>query len=145
MAAGIMTRPETLTDIQRAARYYLQHHAFAGKVTGQAFGFRPLPTPAINLCRIEENLSAAHLRPGRHLRRAPVVAGLPEALRPRAYLLLRRPTVLADRGLWRAVRVRPVRAVGRGNADDAKGKVMVNINGSWAGGRTFVTKKKKKL
>lgn len=28
-----MTRPETLTDIQRAARFfYLQHHAFAGKV-----------------------------------------------------------------------------------------------------------------
>ena len=26
-----MTRPETLTDIQRAARFfYLQHHAFAG-------------------------------------------------------------------------------------------------------------------
>jgi hypothetical protein len=34
-----MTRPETLTDIQCAARFfYLQHHAFAGKVTGQAFG-----------------------------------------------------------------------------------------------------------
>jgi len=34
-----MTRPETLTDIQRAARYfYLQHHAFAVKVTGQTFG-----------------------------------------------------------------------------------------------------------
>ena len=30
-----MTRPETLTDIQRAARFfYLQHHAFGGKVTG---------------------------------------------------------------------------------------------------------------
>jgi site-specific DNA-adenine methylase len=28
-----MTRPETLTDIQRAARfYYMQHHAFGGKV-----------------------------------------------------------------------------------------------------------------
>lgn len=30
-----MTRPETLTDIQRAARFfYLQHHAFGGKVDG---------------------------------------------------------------------------------------------------------------
>ena len=57
-----MTRPETLTDIQRAARfYYLQHHAFAGKVTGQTFG-TATTGPAINLCRIEENLSAAHLR-----------------------------------------------------------------------------------
>ena len=34
-----MARPETLTDIQQAARFfYLQHHAFAGKVTGQKFG-----------------------------------------------------------------------------------------------------------
>ncbi len=57
-----MTRPETLTDIQRAARfYYLQQHAFGGKVQGQTFG-TATTGPAINLCRIEENLSAAHLR-----------------------------------------------------------------------------------
>lgn len=57
-----MARPETLTDIQRAARfYYLQQHAFAGKVTGRNFG-TATTGPAINLCRIEENLSMAHLR-----------------------------------------------------------------------------------
>lgn len=57
-----MTRPETLTDIQRAARfYYLQQHAFGGKAQGQTFG-TATTGPAINLCRIEENLSAAHLR-----------------------------------------------------------------------------------
>lgn len=57
-----MTRPETLTDIQRAARFfYLQQHAFAGKVTGQTFG-TATTGPAPNFCRIEENLSAAHLR-----------------------------------------------------------------------------------
>lgn len=56
------TNPETLTDIQRAARfYYLQHHAFGGKVQGQTFG-TATTAPPINLCRIEENLSAAHLR-----------------------------------------------------------------------------------
>lgn len=56
------TRPETLTDIQRAARfYYLQHHAFGGKVAGQNFG-TATTAPMINLCRIEESLSAAHLR-----------------------------------------------------------------------------------
>jgi DNA adenine methylase len=55
-------RPETLTDIQRAARFfYLQQHAFGGKVQGQNFG-TATTGPAINLCRIEENLSAAHLR-----------------------------------------------------------------------------------
>lgn len=57
-----MARPETLTDIQRAARFfYLQQHAFAGKVTGQTFG-TATTGPAPNFCRIEENLSAAHLR-----------------------------------------------------------------------------------
>lgn len=56
------TRAETLTDIQRAARfYYLQHHAFAGKVSGQSFG-TGTTQPSINLMRIEESLSAAWQR-----------------------------------------------------------------------------------
>lgn len=56
------TRPETLTDVQRAARFfYLQHHAFAGKVAGQTFG-TATTAPTVNLLRIEEMLSAAHLR-----------------------------------------------------------------------------------
>lgn len=57
-----MARPETLTDIQRAARFfYLQQHAFGGKVSGQTFG-TATTGPAINLLRIEENLSAAWQR-----------------------------------------------------------------------------------
>ena len=57
-----MQQPETLTDIQRAARFfYLQHHAFAGKVSGQNFG-TATTAPSVNLLRIEENLSSAHLR-----------------------------------------------------------------------------------
>lgn len=57
-----MTRSETLTDIQRAARFfYLQHHAFGGKVSGQRFG-TATTGPAINLLRIEENLSGAWQR-----------------------------------------------------------------------------------
>lgn len=56
------TRPETLTDIRRAARfYYLQQHAFGGKVSGQTWG-TATTAPPINFMRIEENLSAAHLR-----------------------------------------------------------------------------------
>ncbi len=54
---------ETLTDIQRAARfYYLQRLTFGGKVTGQSFGVSTTGGPRINLLRIEEELSAAHLR-----------------------------------------------------------------------------------
>ncbi|WP_136414417.1 DNA adenine methylase [Herbaspirillum sp. ST 5-3] len=56
------TPPETLTDIQRAARFfYLQQQAFGGKVEGQNWG-TATTAPPINLLRIEENLSAAHLR-----------------------------------------------------------------------------------
>src|SRR5699024_560444 len=57
------TRPETLTDIQRAARfYYLQQSAFGGKVQSQSYGTATTTPPKLNLLRIEENLSAAHLR-----------------------------------------------------------------------------------
>ena len=48
--------------MQRAARFfYLQQQSFGGKVAGQTFG-TATTAPAINLLRIEENLSAAHLR-----------------------------------------------------------------------------------
>lgn len=56
------TRPETLTDIQRAARFfYLQQHAFGGKVDGQSWG-TATTAPPMNFMRIEQNLSEAHLR-----------------------------------------------------------------------------------
>lgn len=57
------TRPETLTDIQRAARfYYLQQSAFGGRVDGQSYGTATTQPPGLNLLWIEESLSAAHLR-----------------------------------------------------------------------------------
>lgn len=58
-----MTRPETLTDIQRAARFfYLQKLAFGGRVEGQSFGTATTSGPRLNLLRLEEDLSQAHLR-----------------------------------------------------------------------------------
>ena len=58
-----ITRPETLTDIQRAARfYYLQKQTFGGKVDGRTFGTATTSPPRLNLLRIEEELSQAHLR-----------------------------------------------------------------------------------
>lgn len=54
---------EQLTDIQRAARFfYLQRTAFGGKVDGQTFGVDAGRPPRLNLLRLEEDLSAAHLR-----------------------------------------------------------------------------------
>lgn len=57
-----ITPPDMLTDIQRAVRFfYLQQHAFGGKVDGQTWG-TATTQPPINLLRIEENLPSAHLR-----------------------------------------------------------------------------------
>ncbi|MEK7392245.1 MAG: DNA adenine methylase [Fibrobacterota bacterium] len=57
------TPEQTLTDIQRAARfYYLQRLCFGGKVEGRTFGTGTTGGPRINLLRLEEDLSDAHLR-----------------------------------------------------------------------------------
>lgn len=57
------TPEETLTDIQRAARFfYLQKNAFGGKVSSQTFGTSSTKAPRLNLLRLEEDLSLAHLR-----------------------------------------------------------------------------------
>lgn len=62
------TPEETLTDIQRAARfYYLQKQAFGGKVAEHTFGTSTTSAPRFNLLRIEEELSMAHLRLSRTL------------------------------------------------------------------------------
>ncbi|HQS59712.1 MAG: hypothetical protein B7Y56_02945 [Gallionellales bacterium 35-53-114] len=68
-----ITVPETLTDIQRAARFfYLQQLAFGGKVQGQNFGTATTAPAGLNLLRLEENLSAAHLRlDGVHIENLP--------------------------------------------------------------------------
>lgn len=58
-----LQHPDTLTDIQRAARFfYLQRLGFGGKATGQTFGTSAISPKRINLLRLEEDLSEAHLR-----------------------------------------------------------------------------------
>ncbi len=55
--------PESLTDIQRAVQfYYLQRLSFGGKVNDRTYGTATTHKPRLNLLRIEEELSAAHLR-----------------------------------------------------------------------------------
>lgn len=58
-----ITPAETLTDIQRAARfYYLQKLAFGARVSSQTYGTATTTPPKLNLLRLEEDLSQAHLR-----------------------------------------------------------------------------------
>lgn len=55
--------PVTLTDIQRAARfYYLQKTCFGSRTASPAFGTSTTGHPRLNLMRMEEELSQVHLR-----------------------------------------------------------------------------------
>lgn len=55
--------PETLTDIQRAARFFYLHQcAFAGSIIHPTFGTSACEYPRLNLLRLEKYLSAVHLR-----------------------------------------------------------------------------------
>lgn len=57
------TPADTLTDIQRAARFFfLAKTSFGAKVTKPTFGSAATAPPRLNLLRIEEDLSEAHLR-----------------------------------------------------------------------------------
>lgn len=59
----LRVEPDTLTDIQRATRfYYLQKCCFGGRIVKPSFGTATTRPPRLNLLRIEEELSAAHLR-----------------------------------------------------------------------------------
>ena len=52
--------PDTLTDIQRAARYlYLQKTAFGGRCTGQTFGTCTTGKQRLNILNLESTLEAA--------------------------------------------------------------------------------------
>ena len=55
--------PETLTDVQRAARYlYLQKCAFGGHITGQTFGMNTTGKPRLNLLTLESSIQKAWQR-----------------------------------------------------------------------------------
>ncbi len=86
-------RPETLTDIQRAARFfYLQKLAFGGRVSGQTFGTATTVGPRFNLLRIEEDLSQAHLRlQSAHIENLPWAAVIERYDRPHTLFYLDPP------------------------------------------------------
>jgi DNA adenine methylase len=56
-------RPETLTDIQRAVRfYYLLRTGYGSRIPQPVFSISTLSHSSLNLLRIEEELSMVHLR-----------------------------------------------------------------------------------
>lgn len=121
------TPPHTLTDIQRAARfYYLQHHAFGARANNPTFGCATT-APQINLLRIEETLSAAHLRlAGTTVERLPWVDCFKRYDRPHTFFY-------ADPPYWQTAGYGmefPWENYERlaGLMASCKGKVMLSIN-----------------
>lgn len=59
----IATNPDTLTDLERAARFlYLQRTAFGGKVSGRSFGVDKARPARFNLTTLEPMLEDLHAR-----------------------------------------------------------------------------------
>ena len=59
----IATDPDTLTDLERAARFlYLQRTAFGGKVSGRNFGVSKDRSARFNLTTLEPDLEDLHAR-----------------------------------------------------------------------------------
>lgn len=55
--------PDSLTDIQRAIRYYyLQRLTFAGKTDGRTFGIKTIGYPDLNISTLKDAISQAHQR-----------------------------------------------------------------------------------
>lgn len=59
----MQSSPETLTDIQRAVRfYYLQRNGFAGNLISRTFGYSTSRTSNLNIANLENDLSEIHSR-----------------------------------------------------------------------------------
>ncbi|MEX2629505.1 MAG: DNA adenine methylase [Tistlia sp.] len=59
----VATDPETLTDLERSARFlYLQRTAYGGKVTGRTFGVDVREAGRFNVTRLQPILEAIHER-----------------------------------------------------------------------------------
>lgn len=87
------TPPEVLTDIQRAARfYYLLKTGFGAKIRNPTFSIAPSGPSRLNLLRLEEELSAAHLRLSRvYIENKPYAEVLTRYDRPTTFFYLDPP------------------------------------------------------
>lgn len=88
-----ITPPETLTDIQRAARFfYMLKTGFGAKILNPTFSCAPSGPPRLNLLRIEEDLSAAHIRLARvYIENLPFERIIPRHDRPETFFYLDPP------------------------------------------------------
>ena len=85
--------PETLTDIQRAVRfYYMMRCGYGSRIKSPAFSISPLRRSNFNLLRVEEELSIVHLRLSRvYVENMDYAALVPRFDRPGTFFYLDPP------------------------------------------------------
>src|ERR1022692_4461034 len=90
------TDPATLTDIQRAGRFfYLEKNCFGGLVVKQHYHYAVVQSPNFNPARLPEVIAKAHERLQQGRTGQPAGRG-PQEVRPRRHRRQRRRRKLAD-------------------------------------------------
>jgi DNA adenine methylase len=122
--------PDTLTDIQRAARfYYLQQACFGGNMIRPSFGYGLTRPSVLNLLRIEEYLSAAHLRLARvYVECLPYSDVIARYDRPETFFYIDPPYFGCESDYGRGLFTREDFALLAGQLAELKGKFLLSLN-----------------
>lgn len=120
----------TLTDIQRAARFfYMLKTRFSSNITSRTFGIDTKHGPKLNLLRIEEELSAAHLRLSRvYIENLPFGELIDRYDRPHTWFYLDPPYFGCENYYGRDIFKRDDFAVLAERLGRIKGKFIMSIN-----------------
>ncbi len=126
----LKTPAETLTDIQRSARFfYLMKTNFGAKLTGQTFGVASTGAPRLDLLRIEEDLSAAHLRLARvAIENRPYAEVLQRFDKPGTFFYIDPPYWDCENVYGKGIFSRADFALLAGLLDGLKGKFLLSLN-----------------
>ncbi len=122
--------PETLTDIQRAVRfYYLMRTGYGAKIVGQSFSVGPTRPSSLNLLRIEEELSAAHLRLSRvYIENMPYQRLIERFDRPDTFFYIDPPYYGCEEDYGKGIFGRDDFGTLRDVLNGIKGKFILSIN-----------------
>ena len=120
----------TLTDIQRAALfYYLVRSSFGANVSDPSLGVSSTHKPRLNLLRIEEDLSTAHLRLSRvHIESLPFAQAIKRFDRPETFFYCDPPYWDCEDVYGKGIFSKDDFVVLRDTLAACKGKWLVSIN-----------------
>ncbi len=121
---------DTLTDIQKAVRfYYLLRTGYGAKVVGQSFSVGPTRPSSFNLLRIEEELSAAHLRLSRvYIENMPYQRLIERIDRPETFFYIDPPYYGCEEDYGKGIFGRDDFGTLRDLLKGIKGKFILSIN-----------------